>query len=99
MSDIHFMLNDWDVPSMSSLGTVCAGHEGAGVIVKVGAQVKTMKVGQRAGIKPVFDTCGACNQCKSGRDNYCQKGVHTGLHVDGRSFILIHPGQRHMMTV
>lgn len=50
-SDIHFMLNDWALPKMSALGTKCAGHEGAGVIVKVGDQVKTLKPGMRAGFK------------------------------------------------
>lgn len=50
-SDLHFMLNDWALPKMSDLGTKCAGHEGAGVIVKVGDQVKTLKPGMRAGYK------------------------------------------------
>jgi hypothetical protein len=50
-SDLHFMLNDWATPKMSSLGTKCAGHEGAGVIVKCGDQVKTLKPGMRAGYK------------------------------------------------
>ena len=50
-SDLHFMLNDWALPKMSDLGTRCAGHEGAGVIVKVGSQVKTLKTGMRAGLK------------------------------------------------
>lgn len=36
---------------MSDLGTKCAGHEGAGVIVKVGDGVKTLKPGMRAGFK------------------------------------------------
>ncbi|KAJ4416999.1 hypothetical protein N0V82_006448 [Gnomoniopsis sp. IMI 355080] len=83
MSDVHFMMNDWALPAMSSFGTVCAGHEGAGVIVKVGDRVKHLKVGQRAGLKPVFDSCGSCEQCRTGRDNYCPKSLHTGLHVDG----------------
>lgn len=83
MSDVHFMMNDWDLPAMSSFNTVCAGHEGSGVIYKVGERVKNLKVGQRAGIKPVWDTCGSCDQCRNGRDNYCAKGVHTGLVVDG----------------
>lgn len=78
------MMHDWALPSMSSLGTVCAGHEGSGVIVKVGERVKTLKVGQRAGIKPVWDVCWTCEQCKTGRDNYCPNGVHTGLFVDGK---------------
>jgi len=50
-SDLHFMLNDWALPKMSVFGTKCAGHEGAGVIVKVGDQVKTLKTGMRAGFK------------------------------------------------
>lgn len=45
------MLNDWALPKMSEMGTKCAGHEGAGVIVKVGDQVKTLKPGMRAGYK------------------------------------------------
>jgi D-arabinose 1-dehydrogenase-like Zn-dependent alcohol dehydrogenase len=51
MSDIHFMLNDWAFPKMSVMGTQCAGHEGAGVIVKVGDAVKILKPGMRAGLK------------------------------------------------
>ena len=50
-SDLHFMLNDWALPKMSDLGVQCAGHEGAGVIVKVGSNVKTLKPGMRAGLK------------------------------------------------
>jgi len=54
-SDIHFMLNDWATPKMSAMGTKCAGHEGAGVIVKVGDQVKSLKPGMRAGLKVCQD--------------------------------------------
>lgn len=45
------MLNDWATPKMSVFGVKCAGHEGAGVIVKVGSDVKTLKPGMRAGFK------------------------------------------------
>lgn len=83
MSDIHFMLNDWDIPPMSTFGTKCAGHEGAGVVVKIGSNVKNWKVGDRGGIKPLLDVCGACEQCWEGRENYCQKAVHTGLAATG----------------
>lgn len=47
------MLNDWALPKMSDLGVKCAGHEGAGVIVKVGDNVKKLKVGMRAGLKVI----------------------------------------------
>ncbi|KJX97329.1 hypothetical protein TI39_contig507g00002 [Zymoseptoria brevis] len=83
MSDVHFMMNDWAVPPMSTFGTKCAGHEGAGVVVKVGNNVQGWKVGDRAGIKPLWDVCHNCEECFTGRDNYCQKGVYTGLVAEG----------------
>ena len=83
------MMNDWAVPKMSDLGTQCAGHEGAGVIVKVGSQVKALKVGMRAGFKPIADTCGSCEFCRGGNEQYCAKAVLTGLQCDGE-----HPSNR-----
>lgn len=56
-SDIHIMANDWNMPKMSDLGTKCSGHEGAGVIVKVGDQVKNLKPGMRAGYKVSRPRC------------------------------------------
>lgn len=83
MSDIHFMANDWAVPPMSQFNIKCAGHEGAGVVVKVGANVTGWKVGDRGGVKPLWDTCGKCELCWTGRENYCQAGVYTGLAATG----------------
>lgn len=83
LSDVHFMMNDWAMPKMTELGTHCAGHEGAGVIVKVGERVKHLKVGQRAGHKPIQDVCHVCDACKAGKDSYCMKCIFTGLHCDG----------------
>ncbi|ROW00988.1 hypothetical protein VSDG_02723 [Cytospora chrysosperma] len=83
LTDVHFMQADWILPPMSTFGTCCPGHEGAGVIVKVGERVKTLKVGQRAGIKPVFDCCHTCPQCKMGQENFCPNAIQAGLHVDG----------------
>ncbi|KAK9415186.1 putative Alcohol dehydrogenase 1 [Seiridium unicorne] len=86
MSDVHFMLHDWAYPPMSVFNTQCAGHEGAGVIVKVGENVKHLKIGQRAGYKPIQDICHGmftCWECQNGRETYCQKAVLTGLHIDG----------------
>ncbi|KAK5464853.1 hypothetical protein LTS15_001416 [Exophiala xenobiotica] len=68
---------------MSHFGVKCAGHEGAGVIVQVGDQVKNLKVGQRAGFKPIQDVCHSCEYCRTGRETYCTKAVLTGIHCDG----------------
>ncbi len=71
MSDVHFMLNDWALPPMSYFGVRCAGHEGAGVVVKVGKDVKGWKVGDRAGIKPLSDVCHNCEVSTDGQSLGC----------------------------
>ncbi|KAK4968745.1 hypothetical protein LTR66_011773 [Elasticomyces elasticus] len=42
-SDLHYMLNDLGFGPMSQFGVRSAGHEGAGVVVKVGSNVTTWK--------------------------------------------------------
>ena len=84
MSDVHYMLNDWVAPKMSEYGVRCAGHEGAGVVVKVGIKCQDLwKVGDRVGIKPFLDVCHNCEQCWNGRENYCVKPNYTGLMSPG----------------
>ncbi|KIW14266.1 hypothetical protein PV08_07048 [Exophiala spinifera] len=83
LTDVHFMMNDWAFPKMSDMGVSCAGHEGAGVIVKIGESVKSCKVGERAAYGPIHSTCSLCDSCKSGRETYCPQAVYTGGTVDG----------------
>lgn len=68
---------------MSQFGVRSAGHEGAGVIVKLGENVKNFKLGDRAGLKPIWDTCGSCELCWGDMECYCFKAVLTGLAVPG----------------
>ncbi|KAI9871323.1 MAG: hypothetical protein M1830_002723 [Pleopsidium flavum] len=82
-SDLHFMLNDLSLPPMSHFGVRSPGHEGAGVIVKLGSNVKHLKVGDRAGLKPVWDTCGNCELCWGDQETYCKGAVFTGLAQTG----------------
>ncbi|RSM15070.1 hypothetical protein CDV31_005150 [Fusarium ambrosium] len=59
-SDIHFMMGDFGY-KMSSFGVKSPGHEGAGVIVKLGSLVTDWKIGDRVGIKPMWYTCQNCS--------------------------------------
>jgi len=46
------------------------GHEFAGEVVEVGAEVKNLNVGDRVCVEPGVG-CGECEYCKSGRYNLC----------------------------
>src|SRR4030042_4330775 len=45
------------------------GHEGAGVVEKVGNRVTKVKPGDHVVLG--WDSCGACVACRSGNDPYC----------------------------
>jgi D-arabinose 1-dehydrogenase-like Zn-dependent alcohol dehydrogenase len=49
-------------------GVDCTGHEGAGVVAKIGPGVTGWKVGDRVGITPVASTCEKCEYCTGGRE-------------------------------
>ncbi|CAG7924808.1 unnamed protein product [Penicillium olsonii] len=83
-SDIHMMQGDLGLPPMSSFGVRSPGHEGVGVVVKLGANVKNFQLGNRAGLKPIMDTCGSCAHCWDDKETYCKGAIHCGLMVAGR---------------
>jgi aryl-alcohol dehydrogenase len=47
------------------------GHEGAGVVQKVGSAVTALVVGDRVAMS--FGSCGACPTCQMGRPSYCHR--------------------------
>lgn len=54
--------------AMGSLPAVL-GHEGSGIVEKVGASISKVKPGDRVGI--TFRSCGECRRCESGDPAYC----------------------------
>ena len=61
---------------------VVPGHEGMGIVSKVGADVSNLAVGQRVVIQPNF-SCWECNLCRSGFDNICSGKVRLGIDTNG----------------
>jgi len=60
------------------------GHEGAGVVEKVGARVTKVKPGDHVALSWMY--CGSCPSCRSGRDPYCVNflGLNfSGMRPDG----------------
>jgi L-iditol 2-dehydrogenase len=53
------------------------GHEGAGIVEKIGSAVTLVKPGDRIAIDPAMP-CWQCDQCKAGRPHTCRKLLFLG---------------------
>jgi D-arabinose 1-dehydrogenase-like Zn-dependent alcohol dehydrogenase len=53
---------------------LCVGHEVIGRALKVGKDVKTIKVGDRVGVGAQIRSCLECGNCKADQENYCPNG-------------------------
>jgi uncharacterized zinc-type alcohol dehydrogenase-like protein len=53
------------------------GHEIAGVVSAVGAQVAHLAIGDRVGVGCMVDSCGSCVPCKAGQEQFCGNRVMT----------------------
>lgn len=69
-SDIHTVKGEWGEVKYPLI----PGHEIAGVVTKVGKNVTKFKVGDYAGVGCMVNSCGECEYCKSGLENYCLQG-------------------------
>ncbi|KAH7069217.1 chaperonin 10-like protein [Paraphoma chrysanthemicola] len=76
-SDIALMAGEFP-QRMSAFNCRTPGHEGSGVVVKLGENVKNWKIGDRAGVKPIRSVCNACELCWDGLENYCRNATHSG---------------------
>ncbi|QMU28154.1 NAD(P)-dependent alcohol dehydrogenase [Adhaeribacter radiodurans] len=83
-----------DAESMNGRGVpfpAVLGHEGAGIIEKVGAGVTNLQPGDHVVLS--FSYCGECSQCLSGHQNLCEGSVELnfgGKSKDGKNRIHQH---------
>lgn len=70
-SDIHQVRSEWG----KSIYPIVPGHEIVGRIVAVGSAVKKFKVGDLAGVGCFVDSCRTCDNCKSGEEQFCERGM------------------------
>lgn len=86
-SDKSLIYDEWSAGGllMQPATNGIAGHEGAGIVVKVHDSAKDLwKVGDRAGIKWIADVCGECEFCTNGRDECsCPKQINSGFSCQG----------------
>src|SRR5438094_9266263 len=77
-SDAHYRAGISKIDSLP----VTLGHEVAGRVEKVGAQVANLAAGDRVCVHYLV-TCGRCDFCKCGLEQFCRSGQMIGKHRDG----------------
>jgi propanol-preferring alcohol dehydrogenase len=79
-TDIHAAHGDWPVKPTPPF---IPGHEGIGIIEKLGAGVSTRAVGDRVAIAWLGYACGECRYCIGGWETLCLKQENSGYSVNG----------------
>ncbi|EJD06256.1 GroES-like protein [Fomitiporia mediterranea MF3/22] len=72
-SDVHTLSSGWGAINVP----LVVGHEIAGTAVRVGSQVKGIKVGDRVGVGAQIASCYDCKLCTHDNENYCAKRIDT----------------------
>ena len=79
-TDIHAAHGDWPVKPNPPF---VPGHEGVGLVEKLGDGVTHLSVGQRVAVPWLGWACGRCEHCLSGWETLCEQQVNTGYGCDG----------------
>ena len=66
-SDIHTARGEWG----KVFYPLVAGHEIAGTVSQVGSEVTDFKIGDRVGVGCFVDSCGQCEECQAGEEQFC----------------------------
>jgi propanol-preferring alcohol dehydrogenase len=62
---------------------VVPGHQVVGRVARIGDGAGDWAVGERAGVAWLAGACGACEYCRSGRENLCADAVFAGWSFNG----------------
>ena len=79
-TDLHAWQGDWPLPVKLPL---VGGHEGAGIVVAKGSEVKNFEIGDLAGIKWLNGSCMSCELCETGHESNCEHADLSGYTHDG----------------
>lgn len=72
-SDVHHVRGDWGKEEYPMV----PGHEIAGQVTEVGKNVTRFRIGDYAGVGCLVNSCGHCDYCKEGLEQYCKEAVLT----------------------
>ncbi len=75
-SDIHTIRGHWGPQQYPQV----PGHEIAGIVTAVGKNVTKFKVGDKAGVGCMVNSCMKCNSCKNGEEHHCETTGMVGTY-------------------
>ncbi|MFC8848623.1 MULTISPECIES: alcohol dehydrogenase catalytic domain-containing protein [unclassified Micromonospora] len=79
-TDIHAARGDWPVKPNPPF---VPGHEGVGIVERIGAGVTEHAVGDRVALPWLGWACGTCAYCVTGWETLCEAQRNTGYAIDG----------------
>jgi len=82
-SQLHGIEGDWKELGIPPTLPTVPGHEVAGKVVEIGKEVTKFKVGDKAGISPLLESCMKCEYCKEGKENLCDSMDVLGESLKG----------------
>ncbi len=75
-SDIHTIRGHWVKQQYPQV----PGHEIAGIVTAIGKNVSKFKVGDKAGVGCMVNSCMQCESCKSGEEHHCETTGMVGTY-------------------
>ncbi|MBL7738742.1 MAG: NAD(P)-dependent alcohol dehydrogenase [Chitinophagaceae bacterium] len=86
-SDLHQIKNDFG----GTMFPIVPGHEIVGRVTAVGSHVTKFKAGDLAAVGCIVDSCGHCEYCNDGIEQFCDEGVTYSFnspdkHLGGTTF-------------
>ncbi|KAI6176008.1 Alcohol dehydrogenase ADH3 [Aphelenchoides bicaudatus] len=81
-SDLHGWKGDFP-KEMPFKYPIVGGHEGSGIVVKLGSNVTNLKLNDKVGIKWMGKCCKNCVYCRKSLESSCLDPVYNGFYCDG----------------
>ncbi|WP_421945009.1 NAD(P)-dependent alcohol dehydrogenase [Pedobacter sp.] len=75
-SDIHTIRGHWGKQQYPQV----PGHEIAGIVTAIGKSVTKFKVGDKAGVGCMVNSCMKCESCKKGEEHHCETTGMVGTY-------------------
>jgi uncharacterized zinc-type alcohol dehydrogenase-like protein len=78
-SDIHQVNNDWK----NTIYPCVPGHEIVGKVTRTGSEVTKFQSGDIVGVGCMIDSCGQCESCADGEEQFCEREVGATMTYNG----------------